>query len=549
MKKFLKYIFISILVIFLIIIGYVFFVNIANLSLPEHTKFIPKKKQFVDSSTYKIDNCWFHKEQDGIWSLYLEGDPLERGYIAGVLTDSLVVWQERVFINQLHKIIPSNTYLSFLKYLIVCFNVNIHNAIPEENKEEIYGISQSATHEFDFIGTPYQRILNYHGAHDLGHMLQNLGMIACTSFAVWDEKTSDGNLLVGRNFDFYFGDDFSKEKIIAFVRPDTGYCHAFITWGGMMGAVSGMNEMGLTVTINAANSDIYLKTATPVSILARNILQYASDIKDAIKITEKYKIFVSEQFLIGSAKDNKAIVIEKTPHSQAVYFSKTNYIISTNHFQSEEFIKDFSAIRQRNNTPSGYRFRKVEELISQRKKLNYLDIAKILRDTAGLGSNSIGLGNELAINQLIAHHSIIFYPQKKIFWISTSPYQLGEYLAFDLNKVFDEGVPSKSIKVRSVSFTIPADSSFIKNQYKRYLQFFELKKILLTSQNQNISNFISLNPKFFHTYEIAGDYYVKKGDYQKSLIYFTQALKCELPGLNEKRRLVKKYTLSKKHLN
>src|SRR6056297_3519199 len=257
----------------------------------------------VDKNFYSIKNNWLQKNNYGLWEMYIEGKAYERGVINGKLTKDLIYKQEDAFVNQIKEMIPSESYLKFLKSFIAFFNRNIDKHVIPEYQQEIYGISQSASEKFSFIGPNYHRILNYHAAHDIGHALQNMNLVACTAFAGWDSYSSDSSLIIGRNFDFYVGDEFAENKIVMFCNPEQGHKFMIVTWGGMIGATSGMNDQGLTVTLNAAKSDIPFGAATPISLVAREILQYASTIDEAYAIAEKRKTFVAEQLFIGSAKD------------------------------------------------------------------------------------------------------------------------------------------------------------------------------------------------------------------------------------------------------
>ncbi len=491
-----------------------------------------------NDSLFSIGKNTLLKNKYGIWELYLEGNALERGLKGGSLTRELMHLQEEAIMSRIQSLVPKEGYQKFLKKAVAVFNRKLHLHVTEEYKAEIYGVSRFALEKDDNFASPYLHSLYLHGAHDIGHALRDLMLVGCTSFAAWDSKTEDGQLLLGRNFDFYAGDEFAREKIVAFINPDKGHKFMMYTWGGMIGAVSGMNEKGLSVTINAGKSNIPLMAKTPISLVAREILQYAETTVEAIEIAKKREVFVSEAIMIGSASEQKALLIEVSPRNFGVFeVENANELICSNHFQSAEYAEDRRNLKTIEESHTQYRFDRMKELLSQNDMLIPDKAAAILRNTAGLEGSKLGFGNEKAINQLLAHHGILFKPDARKVWVSANPYQLGAFVAYDLVATFqkfEHGNVTKS--VADFAEIIPEDDFVNSKEFRNYEEFRKLSEEVsyAISSEENISEkkldqLMLLNPYYWKAYSLAGQYYFQKRNFKKAVIHFKQALQREVP--------------------
>ncbi|WP_228852845.1 C45 family autoproteolytic acyltransferase/hydolase [Aegicerativicinus sediminis] len=495
----------------------------------------------VNDSTYKAGQNYLLKNKFGQWEARISGDPLERGLILGSLSKPLIDKQEAVFFEKIQQLVPNESKQKLLRKFLDWYNRKMYLHVPEEFKTEIWGVSRYASDKYDFIAPNYLRFLYLHSSHDIGHALQDLALVGCTSFAAWNDKTENGDLILGRNFDFYAGDEFAENKIILFVEPNKGNKFMSVTWGGMIGVVSGMNDKGLTVTINAGKSKIPLAAKDPISLVSREILQYASTIEEAISIAKKREVFVSEAIMVGSAIDGKAALIEVSPNNLGVFeVPNSNELICSNHFQSEAYKDDRRNERTIEESHTAYRYKKMQELLESQNKINVSDAVSILRNKEGLNGKVLGYGNEKAINQLLAHHGIVFKPGELKVWVSSNPYQLGTFVAYDLNEVFknDIGTNPKSMAIDSIN--IPADSFRKSEEYKTYEIYrkkeFEIEQAIINKElipNFEPQEFISLNPNYWKSHFLAGRYLYSEENYKSAINFFRNSLTKEIPSIPE----------------
>ncbi|MBD8083590.1 C45 family autoproteolytic acyltransferase/hydolase [Chryseobacterium caseinilyticum] len=519
--------------------------NLISCATRKSVKHVPEIKQYgleipkvekINDSTFSFHQNYLTKNKLQLWELYIKGNPLQLGYNNGALTQNLMQKQEEIFFSKVETFVPSKLKQNLLRGFLKWYNRKMYLNVRDDFQAELYGLSQYSSDRYDYIAPKFSRAMYLHGAHDIGHAMQDLMVVGCTSLAVWNEKTEDGDLLIGRNFDFYVGDDFAKNKLIEFVEPEIGIPYMSVSWPGMIGVVSGMNKEGITVTINAGKSKIPMTAKTPISLVTREILQYAKNIEEAIAIAKKRKVFVSESILVGSANDKKAVIIEVSPKNFGVYdMANSSKVFCTNHFQSDAYKNDERNQKHIVESHSEYRFEKLHELLQTNKKLNPETMASILRDKSGLQDKSIGYGNEKAINQLLAHHAVIFSPEKRLVWVSSSPYQLGEFVCYDLNEIFSDQ-RLKDGDFAKTELNIAKDPFIESKEFKDYEEFkfangevqhaIDGDDVVLT--DDFIPNYQSLNPDFWLVYYQAGKYYFKQKEYSKAKTEFEKALTKEI---------------------
>lgn len=530
-KTFFKYlgrlIFIPLELLFgAIFILFIYILFASQIPTPEVPDIHVGTRKKVGKDHYVLGDNYLKKNDFGVWEMYIEGEPYERGLIYGELAKELIQHQEDIFVDQINQFVPKGAFQQFLKLMVGFFNSDLPKNIPLENQQEIYGISQSFSSEYDYIAEKYVRILNYHAAHDIGHALNDYSVVGCTSFALKGEKTEGNELMLGRNFDFYVGDAFAEDQLILFVKPTKGFAFASYSWAGFTGVASGLNDQGLSVTINASKSDLPTGSKMPISLLAREILQYASTIDEAIAIAKKRQTFVSETLMIGSAKDGKAVLIEKSPSKLGVYKMKSDELICSNHYQSETFIKDSVNIKNIAQSDSKYRFDRVDELLTTKNKFNPTSIVQVLRDQYATNGDTLGLGNPRAVNQLQALHSVVILPERKEFFISTHDFQLGAFIGYDLKQTF-------TTKKGSIIDTIQASSFLDSKAYQSFLDFKKTRQAIssyllfdtkLELSQQEIVQFIASNSESYVTYEQLGKYFKKRKNYKRAATNFKLAL-------------------------
>ncbi|MFO1487271.1 MAG: C45 family peptidase [Verrucomicrobiota bacterium] len=399
-----------------------------------------------DGKTW-LGKSWMER-REGLLTVCLKGSPFEMGYAKGVLLEAQMHTLENEFLDMIHGYVPQDWKVNVLQRYIFYRNRHLSDFVSVDYRTEILGTTLACPDIHPELGNYYNRLLNYHAAHDVSYMMIDNPLIAragCTAFGVWSNATANGHLLTGRNFDWEAAEVFSRDRVVMMFEPDQGVPFISLAWAGMAGVISGMNRAGISVTINGAPSSLPGETAEPVAVVARDVLQQTHNLAEALKVIRDAKVFVSTLWLVGSRADGKFVVVEKTPSRTEVRESADAVIICPNHFETPGLKDAALNTNYMTEATSVARESRLTELLQQgRGTIGASEAAKYLRDRRLTGGAFPGNGHRGTLNALIATHATVMDLSAGIFWAASPPRQLGKFVAFDVND-FAHELPSESV--------------------------------------------------------------------------------------------------------
>jgi hypothetical protein len=151
------------------------------------------------------------------------------------------------------------------------------------------------------------------------------------------------------------------------------------------------------------------------------------------------------------------------------------------------------------------------------------------------------MGNPLAINQLLAHHAVIFKPYKRQVWVSNYPYQEGVFDAYNLNIFPQLRAPDIAFPISIDKLELSADAFLETPGFSSFNRFKQLRETIESATKSGreltqelLSEFIGTNPNYYETYRIAGLYFYSIDQTDQALENFNKALSKEIPYVADK---------------
>lgn len=374
--------------------------------------------------------------------LRLAGDPHQIGAARGRLLGAPVALSERALHDSIGHAIDrggwfgDTTYAARLRWRFRLLD----DGIPGHHLVEVAGQVRGAARSGADIG--YEDAVRARAAIDVGAPLPwSVGadlraLTASLSVVTTSHDERGDRILVGRSLSLP-GLALPDDVVVSFVRPAPGdqdiLPYATIGWPGQVGALSGVNSAGLAVLVHPVRTaDVrVMRSAEPTALLARDILEHARSLGDAIAVLEQAEPLGAAAFVLVDGSARTWAIVERSPGGIEVIRKPASAAI-TDLLAGNSFVDDPEIDRARRSRPSAARATRAAALVRERTPTDAAAMASILRDRRGASGAALPLGHRGALDDPGAAHTVILDPSAMLLWVSEGPGAAGRFRGFDL---------------------------------------------------------------------------------------------------------------------
>lgn len=272
--------------------------------------------------------------------LFVSGSPYERGYQHGVLL------REEVNDN-LNYIYETALEKFHFQELFAEIYERMRPFIPQEYIEEMHGLAHGARMPLHVIH--HMHILpsvgEWGGKKAIKKVLKammrgELGT-SCSNVGVSNSATADGELYAVRILDWGLHriSKLHEYPLITVGIGESGYAYCNIGWVGFLGAVSGMNEMGITLgEMGYGDPPNEKLEGQPMPFLLRDVLSQAKNLADVRRLIQDAEPTASFGYLMTDGKSKEAELYVRDPDRFLVFTPGTDLRDADEYFPAREDI-------------------------------------------------------------------------------------------------------------------------------------------------------------------------------------------------------------------
>ena len=240
--------------------------------------------------------------------LYVSGTPYERGYQQGVLLRREVQKNLRFLYEQGKKKFHTEELFAEAYERLRPF-------VPQEYIDEMHGLAHGSRLPLHVVHAIHAlpTITEWGGKKRIKQVIKD--MIAgdlgttCSNIGAQGAATKDGEMYAVRVLDWGLHriSKLHEYPLITISRPEKGYVSANIGWVGFLGAVSGMNEQGITLgEMGYGDPDNETMRGTPMPFVLRDVLTKSKNLADVRKTIQSHTGDNSFVFLMTDGKSGQA---------------------------------------------------------------------------------------------------------------------------------------------------------------------------------------------------------------------------------------------------
>jgi len=355
-------------------------------------------KQFPEARHGKGDLRYI----DTVPVLMLRGKPAEMGEQFGKLAI-----KNAPDIDGLHKGFLKDAGIEKRYPLLKTMAALLQQNFPEHINTEIKAAAESSERDLSLLLF----------ANTVADLSSGMG---CSTIVVEKDRSNTGNPLFGRNFDWLPTKGINDHTLVAVYRGEGKRAFAAITVAPISGVISGMNDAGLSVTIN----EISIKESkdkarfnwkgTPLLFAFRRVLEECGTVAEAEKLLRGMPRTTTCCMTI--CDKSGGAVFEITPNNLEVRSAANGVSCCTNHFRTDKLCVDEQC----------WRYTKLSPL--QGKDAGKLGVTEVFAELGKVNQGKHTL------------QSMIFEPAERVLHLAygDGPATKLKLRKIDLGKLFDE---------------------------------------------------------------------------------------------------------------